>query len=422
MNRTLNVWYQDQKVGRLLDSGDGRMAFIYDGDWLTDGWAISCSLPLNETGDFLPPDLRGHHFFANLLPEGNARDRLVRQLGIADDDFSLLQELGGDCAGALQLLPTSNIPSPDKECGPLKVLTETALATAIEQGRASWLDGDTAPRLSLAGAQDKIPVRAVANCDDSWCLQLPENNTASTHILKLPVRDLKHVPLLEVYTTYLAQQLGLPVAPVRLVRIGPHIASLSDRYDRHNQHGVVQRLHQEDFCQAQGFSHREKYEGSSNGFSALSAIIQEHCQRPAVDLQALAQWQIFNALVGNADGHIKNLSLLSHGTAGWSLAPFYDLVCTLAIDQVSHKIALPVGSQTDPGNLHHSHWNAFATQLGMAPRRIQRSIRIQVDHLETYLDRLHRDFIEEHRLGHELDKAKAVIQRQLKSAKRDWLA
>ena len=102
MSRSLNVWYQDRKVGRLLDSGGGRMAFIYDGDWLDDGWAISCSLPVDETGDFLPPDLRGHHFFANLLPEGNARDRLVRQLGIADDDFTLLEKLGGDCAGALQ--------------------------------------------------------------------------------------------------------------------------------------------------------------------------------------------------------------------------------------------------------------------------------------------------------------------------------
>ncbi|HCI10010.1 MAG TPA: hypothetical protein DFK55_04580, partial [Alcanivorax sp.] len=47
----LNVWYQDRKVGRLLDSGGGRMAFIYDGDWLDDGWAISCSLPVDETGD-----------------------------------------------------------------------------------------------------------------------------------------------------------------------------------------------------------------------------------------------------------------------------------------------------------------------------------------------------------------------------------
>ena len=70
MSRALNVWYQDRKVGRLLDSGGGRMAFIYDGDWLDDGWALSCSLPVAETGDFLPPDLRGHHFFANLLPPG----------------------------------------------------------------------------------------------------------------------------------------------------------------------------------------------------------------------------------------------------------------------------------------------------------------------------------------------------------------
>ncbi|MGB1408313.1 HipA N-terminal domain-containing protein, partial [Alloalcanivorax venustensis] len=140
MSRALNVWYQDRKVGRLLDSGGGRMAFIYDGDWLDDGWAISCSLPVDETGDFLPPDLRGHHFFANLLPEGNARDRLVRQLGIADDDFTLLETLGDDCAGALQLLPEDQVP--DVSSNALRLLQEADLIIAIERGRSQWLDGD----------------------------------------------------------------------------------------------------------------------------------------------------------------------------------------------------------------------------------------------------------------------------------------
>jgi serine/threonine-protein kinase HipA len=419
MSRALNVWYRDRKVGRLLDSGGGRMAFIYDGNWLEDGWAISCSLPVEETGDFLPPDLRGHHFFANLLPEGNARDRLVRQLGIADDDFTLLEKLGGDCAGALQLLPEGDSPNTDGNA--LRVLTQADLITAIERGRANWLDGDTAPRLSLAGAQDKIPVRATANCDGTWHLQLPEDGAASTHILKLPVRDLKQVPLLEIYTTYIAEKLGLPVAPVRLVRIGPHIASLAERYDRQTHDGVVDRLHQEDFCQAQGLSHNAKYEAGDNAVAKVAAAIQKHCLRPALDLQAFARWQVFNALTGNADGHLKNLSLISHGRKGWSLAPFYDLVCTLAIDNISHQLALPVGSHNDPGNLHRKHWDVFADQLGMAPKYIHRLIRAQASSLSTNLEAWHRNFIEDHQLTSELDNAQAVIKRQIGKAKRDWL-
>jgi serine/threonine-protein kinase HipA len=419
VSRALNVWYQDRKVGRLLDSGGGRMAFIYDGDWLDDGWAISCSLPVDETGDFLPPDLRGHHFFANLLPEGNARDRLVRQLGIADDDFTLLETLGDDCAGALQLLPEDQVP--DVSSNALRLLQEADLIIAIERGRSQWLDGDDAPRLSLAGAQDKVPVRATAGDNGTWTFQLPESGAASTHILKLPVRDLKQVPLLEIYTTYIAGKLGLPVAPVRLVRIGPHIASLAERYDRQCRDGEVSRLHQEDLCQAQGRSHASKYDAGSNAFSELAAVIQQYCQAPAVDLQALARWQIFNALAGNADGHLKNLSLISHGHDGWSLAPFYDLVCTLAIDNISHQLALPVGRHTDPGNLHHNHWEAFADQLGMAPKRIQRLIQEQTSALKENLDAWHRNFIEEHRLAGELDNAKAVIARQIGKAQRDWL-
>src|SRR5690606_21380437 len=100
----------------------------------------------------------------------------------------------------------------------------------------------------------------------------------------------------------------------------------------------------------------------------------------------LANWQVFNALSGNADGHLKNLSLLAVDNGGWQLAPWYDLVCTLAIDKVSHRLALPVGGKDDPQNLHGKHWQSFAAELGVAPRLIQRLIRSQAERLHDNAD------------------------------------
>lgn len=418
MSDALTVWYRQQRVGRLMLTPGRMMAFSYDGDWLTDGWAISCSLPLTETGDFLPPDLRGHHFFANLLPEGGARDRLVRRLGIADDDFLLLEKLGGDCAGALQLLPEGQAPhAADEQCRPLD---HHLLLQAIRAGRGQWLDGDEPPRLSLAGAQDKLAVRAERH-GENWQFFLPVAGAASTHILKLPVADLRHVPLFEAYTTFLATQLELPVASVELVRLGDQLLSVSSRFDRRIDNGNTMRLHQEDLCQAQGLSRAVKYSDAATTFPALAELLREHSVQPAKDILALANWQVFNALSGNADGHLKNLSLLAVDNGGWQLAPWYDLVCTLAIDKVSHRLALPVGGKDDPQNLHGKHWQSFAAELGVAPRLIQRLIRSQAERLHDNAD--HWLDLFQNRYGElaPLNRVQTIIKRQSSKALRDWL-
>lgn len=420
MSEALIVWHDQERVARLILSPDRRMAFTYEGDWLRNGWPISCSLPLTETGDFLPPDMRGHHFFGNLLPEGGARERLVHRLGMADDDFLLLARLGGDCAGALQVLPEGEQPSAPTGSGSWHVLDSGLLLNAIRTGRGQWLEGEEPPRLSLAGAQDKLAVRA-RRLGDRWEFLLAEDGAASTHILKLPVQDLRNVPLYEAYTTFLAVQLGLPVAPVEPVRLGEHFLSISKRFDRVEEDGVIYRLHQEDLCQAQGVSRAEKYRDTGRPFAALADLLREYSTQPARDLRALAGWQVFNALVGNADAHLKNVSLLADGGGGWQLAPFYDLVCTLAIPQVSHMMALPIGGKRDPQNLHRNHWDDFARELGVAPRLVQRLIHSYAERLLDNAEEWLGEFEKAHGPAPALQNVQKIVTQQCRKALRDWV-
>ena len=91
---------------------------------------------------------------------------------------------------------------------------------------------------------------------------------------------------------------------------------------------------------------------------------------PITDLQHLLNWQIFNVLAGNSDGHAKNLSLLYHRNGEIRLAPFYDLICTRAIKHLDHRLALTVGAQKDPGVISSQHWQVMARQCDLTPKTI----------------------------------------------------
>lgn len=349
----LHVWWHDTLVGTLDRGGDGRMYFGYDDAWLArgDARAISRSLPLGED---LFAEV-GHAFFANLLPEGAAREAVARALGVhVDSDFALLEALGGDIAGALVLTATDAPPGTDDE----------AWESIDADDLARWSRGTPAlpssvrdgVRLSVAGAQHKIAARRLA--DGRWAQT--RGSGATTHLLKFCPRDLSHVPANEFLTMRLAAHLGLTTVEVELDTTWPEPVLVVRRYDRHEVDGQVRRLHQEDLCQALGRSRLDKYDLSLR--SMLDAI-RDASTRPAIDARDLLRWQMFNVLCGNDDGHAKNLSLLREPSV--TLAPAYDLVCTAAIDRLSRTLSVPIGGQRHAGNLAASHWRREEQDLGV---------------------------------------------------------
>jgi serine/threonine-protein kinase HipA len=144
--------------------------------------------------------------------------------------------------------------------------------------------------------------------------------------------------------------------------IGEEGMCIVERYDRVVVGGELRRVHQEDFCQAMGVSVHAKYE-EEGGPSIASCIelMREHSAVPLTDVDALLRWVAFNAIVGNADGHGKNLSLVIRD--GLRLAPFYDLVCTRAYDGLDRRLAMTIGGERDPDRLRPSHLDECATSL-----------------------------------------------------------
>jgi serine/threonine-protein kinase HipA len=367
----LNVWFEDLLVGYLWRNSVGTIGFRYEPDWIdTSGFAISRTLPL-AAEDFTAEDSVAHRFFANLLPEGGAREHIVRDLKIPNTDFDLLRAIGGECAGALSILSVEKNPSEDRSYRPLPDKELARLIARRGQIYAAW-PKDKRPRLSLAGAQDKCPVLIR---DGHYFL--PEGEAPSSHILKFELTDYRHLPAYETFTSHLAKQIGLPVVDIELHSIEKSFYAQIGRYDRvWDERGEIQRLHQEDFCQALGYGHEKKYQDSGGPtFADCYQLLQDASTDPAIDTQNLLRWQIFNVLAGNSDGHAKNLSLLYLQNGAIRLSPFYDLVCTRAIERIDYHLAFDVGGQRDPGQITTKHWDALARQCDVGSRFLRRLLQ-----------------------------------------------
>ena len=189
----LNVWSGQRLVGRLRRDSFGHISFRYDPDWpSTGGCAISQTLPLGPE-EFTAEEGVAHRFFANLLPEGSFRERIVRDLKISDTDFNLLRAIGGECAGALSVLPEQQQPSTEQSYRPIEDEELTALVS--QRGHPySW--SEKKPRFSLAGAQNKFPILV-----REGEYLLPQGGSPSSHILKFEIEGYRNVPAYETFAT-----------------------------------------------------------------------------------------------------------------------------------------------------------------------------------------------------------------------------
>lgn len=354
---TLEVFHEERLVGTLAQPEDDRWFFAYSERWRSEGFPISLSLPFDE--DWKPN--AAQNFFSNLLPEAELRRLVCLKLGISEsNDFQLLAAIGGDCAGALSVFPTPRSHRTKSEYRPITAAQLVKFAAG--PGALAGVDGKNGLRLSLAGAQDKVPVYV-----DGDKLFLPVGAAPSSHILKFESRRFKHLPANEVLMAMLAKKLGLRTAPTQLLRSGKNTLCLIERFDRAKLGSKLERLHQEDFCQATGQPPSQKYEREGGPpFSQLVELTRRNSTEPLRDVEQLLRWLTFNVICFNADAHAKNVSLLySERSNQKELAPFYDLICTRAYPGLSTDLAMSVGGESDPTRLHLRHWVALANSVDM---------------------------------------------------------
>lgn len=377
MAKTLDVYLHDQLVGHLIQDDHGQMLFAYVQPWLDKAGAapLSQALPLRKE-IFPRNECRG--FFAGILPEGDKREKIARNLGISPrNDFALLEQIGGECAGAVMFLPAGQ-PLPERSYGYRKLSSNELAAMLRELPKRPLLAGEKGIRLSLAGAQDKIAVRIEG--DE---ISLPLDGAPSTHILKPSIEHFPGIVFNEAFAMRLAAAVDLPAAKVETRTVDGIDYLLVERYDRTHRKSdgatVLDRLHQEDFCQAQNIVPETKYQKEGGpSLKQCFRLLRDTSNAPVIDLSRLLDAVIFNYLVGNNDAHGKNFSLLYHGVGTANretrFAPLYDIVSTAYYPELSEEMAMKIGDEYSSDRVTPRDFEKLAEQADLARPLVRRRV------------------------------------------------
>lgn len=377
--KQLKVVLLGQPVGFLRQEADGKITFRYDSVWLEhkSARALSQSLPLREAAF---NERECAPFFGGLLPEEHNREIVARNLGITPrNDYAMLREIGGECAGAVSLIPEDEAPVAAGHS--YEPISEAELIEILDQlPQHPLMAGKSEVRLSLAGAQNKMALRL-----DNSGFSIPKQESPSTHILKPEVARFPRLAENEAHCIKLAADLGLSTCQAEVRHFGPHRCLVVSRYDRVIQNDAIARLHQEDFCQAMGISSRTKYQSEGGpGLAQCFDLVRRSSSSPAKDLLQLFNAVLFNFLIGNHDAHGKNFSLLYttvDGRFSVRLAPLYDLVSTAIYPELTPKMAMKIGKASLPHEITLRDWELYWEAIGFSQKQARRQTIAIVDGL-----------------------------------------
>jgi serine/threonine-protein kinase HipA len=333
--RALGIWANGLRVGRWVIPASGPMELSYEPSWVASEEArpLSLSLPLNLDGVPIKGEKVGF-FFDNLLPDSpSIRQRVRAHFHTRSaDPFDLLEAIGRDCVGALQLLPDDDTPVGTKKIDvtPMTDREVEALLLATTSPAGPTTTEQDELRISLAGAQEKT---ALTWHQGRWCK--PHGATPTTHIFKLPLgliggrqMDMRASLENEWLCAQLLRGYGLPVAACEVKQFGATKALAVTRFDRtlHSSGRYWLRLPQEDLCQATGTPGSMKYEADGGpGLVDIARVLQGSEVRDD-DLGTLLRAQLLFWMLAATDGHAKNFSIRLLAQGRYRLTPLYDVL------------------------------------------------------------------------------------------------
>ena len=383
----LRVWMNGVEVAIWRDAPRTGSRLTYLPAWLQSPLPrpLSLSLPLLPAGE----SHRGQavaNYFDNLLPDNGAiRNRIRDRFGTrSTGTFDLLQAIGRDCVGAVQLLPPGFVPGDIHEIH-YRPLDDAQVGELLRNVTAPALPGQRTRdedefRISIAGAQEKT---GLLRHREQWCI--PTGSTPSTHIFKLPlglVGNMRADMQQSVENEWLCMQLlaafGISVANTAVGQFGDQRALIVERFDRRLARDGKWwlRLPQEDMCQAFGLPSSRKYEGDGGpGIVQIMELLRQS-EQPE-DRATFFKTQLLFWMLAATDGHAKNFSIHIEPAGRFRLTPIYDVLSAYPIlgrgpnqlDPHNAALAMAVSGKTRHRKLlqiRRRHWNETARACGIA--------------------------------------------------------
>ena len=378
VTKTLSVHFYGKRIGYLTKNEDEKVSFRFVESYL--------SMPNRPilSQSFEDQDLsQTYHattlsslptFFANLIPEhGALRPLLESNLGIPpEDDFSLLEALGRDLPGAVEVFRV------DEDLQTQEHLERPTKEQTSEDEKK--ING-SGLRFSLAGVQMKFSV-----IRDAEKITLPAHNQLGDWIVKLGSARFQLVVENEFAIMQWAKAAGFDVPEFSLEDASKVDISLREKIDFGKNVFVIRRydrqaggkIHQEDFAQVTNQKPKYKYDNIS--YEQCAGLVLQIIGHEAYD-----EWirrLTFVIASGNADAHLKNWSLLYKDAEYPSLAPMYDQVCTVAWPDITSEFALHfANAKKNWFLLDLAHFKVLSKRAGAEPKKTIQRVKETLAHL-----------------------------------------
>jgi serine/threonine-protein kinase HipA len=378
----LDVLIEGELIGRVRMNKTGRLSFDYKPHWRDspNGHSLSVSMPL---ANITYSHNQVWPFLWNLLPENpNILQRWGQQYHVsAASPFKLLGFVGADVPGATQFFPPAELAAIQAQQQPsidwisLNELTQRLLLLRSDAA-AVRRPGDVG-KMSLPGAQAKT-----AFCWDEQRKRwgVPSGRAPTTHIIKPAVPGFDGLVENEHLCQDIAARLGLPAARSSVLTLDRTTYIVVERFDRLPPAPgsvFVQRVHQEDMCQALGLMPGRKYQQDGGpSIADIVTLIRRVSSNPDTDVDRFLDANAFNWLIGGTDAHAKNYSLLISAGDEIRLSPLYDLSSQLTYPElIEQRVAMRIGDQYDIPLIGFTEWQALASACGVNQEKLLNRLR-----------------------------------------------
>jgi len=321
--KSLQVFYNEKKVGTLALMKNNIVAFEYDNEWINNGFSISpFSLPLKKQV-FIPridPFDGLYGVFSDSLPDGWGRllvDRMLNSQNINPREINTIDRLaivGETGMGALSYKPEYNLLE-DKDYK--EDYDNLALSCKKILNTEYSADLDNLFRLggSSGGARPKILTKIH---NEDWIIKFPSS------------LDDNNIGELEYLYSVCAKKCKIDVPETKLFpsKISPGYFGIK-RFDRKKlSTGAIRKLHMISVSGLLETSHRIP-NLDYNDLMQLTLNLTKSFE----EVEKLFRLMCFNVFSHNRDDHSKNFSFIYNEDLNkWELSPAYDLTYSYSIN------------------------------------------------------------------------------------------
>lgn len=321
--KSLQVFYNEKKVGTLALMKNNIVAFEYDSNWITNGFSISpFSLPLKKQV-FIPridPFDGLYGVFSDSLPDGWGRllvDRMLNSQNINPREISQIDRLaivGETGMGALSYKPEYNLLE-DKDYKE----DYDNLALSCKKILNTEYSADLDKLFKLGGSSGGARPKILTKIDnEDWIIKFPSS------------LDESNIGRLEYLYSVCAKKCKIDMPETKLFpsKISSGYFGIK-RFDRKKlSTGAIRKLHMISVSGLLETSHRIP-NLDYNDLMQLTLNLTKSFE----EVEKLFRLMCFNVFSHNRDDHSKNFSFIYNEDLNkWELSPAYDLTYSYSIN------------------------------------------------------------------------------------------